>query len=52
VVSPYSTWLSEASLVDQVIVAPLEEIPLLATLEITGACVSGGAGVVAEAWLD
>jgi hypothetical protein len=49
VVNPYSTWLSEASLVDQVIVAPFEVIPLLATLDITGGVVSGVAGVVAEA---
>jgi hypothetical protein len=52
VVNPYSTWLSEASFVVHVIVAPLDVTPLLATLEITGGVVSGGAGVVAETWLD
>jgi hypothetical protein len=46
VVNPYSTWLSEDSLVVQVIVAPPEVIPLLVTLEITGGAVSGGAAVV------
>jgi hypothetical protein len=46
VVNPYSTWLSETSFVVQVIVAPPEVIPPLATLEITGGVVSGGAVVV------
>jgi hypothetical protein len=40
VVVPYSTCVSLASLVVNVIVAPLDEIPELATALITGAVVS------------
>jgi hypothetical protein len=43
VVVPYSTWLSAASFVVQVIVAPAEDTAEAVTAEITGGVVSGAA---------
>jgi len=53
VLVPYSTWVSDASSVFQATEAPVEVISEVATSEMTGAVVSGGAAVVKDTlWLS